>query len=132
MANQWSCRWEMITNGIPAELDVDHPYIVDGDTIDVTETNGHQYYQVTSVENGIIYAVDGDGAPLTDPSWWFTTRAAAEEFYNSMHVPRGWLWFDHYPWVYSFEENGWLYIQPYEDKFLYWSAQKQVWLQFGE
>ena len=49
-------------SSLPNELDVDHPYIVDGDTIDVTETNGHQYYQVTSVENGIIYAVDGDGA----------------------------------------------------------------------
>jgi hypothetical protein len=70
-------------SSLPAELDVDHPYIVDGDTIDVTETNGHQYYQVTSVDNGIIYAVDGDGAPLTDPSWWFVAKAAAEEFYNS-------------------------------------------------
>ena len=70
-------------SSLPNELDVDHPYIVDGDTIDVTETNGHQYYQVTSVENGIIYAVDGDGAPLTDPSWWFVTKASAEEFYHS-------------------------------------------------
>ena len=70
-------------SSLPNELDVDHPYIVDGDTIDVTETNGHQYYQVTSVENGIIHAVDGDGGPLTDPSWWFVAKAAAEEFYNS-------------------------------------------------
>ena len=70
-------------SSLPAELDVDHPYTINGDTIDVTETNGHQYYQITSVDNDTIYAVDGDGIPLTDPSWWFVTKSAAEEFYNS-------------------------------------------------
>ena len=70
-------------SSLPNELDVDHPYTINGDTIDVTETNGHQYYQITSVDNDTIYAVDGDGIPLTDPSWWFVTKSAAEEFYNS-------------------------------------------------
>ena len=70
-------------SSLPAELDVDHPYTINGDTIDVTETNGHQYYQIISVDNDTIYAVDGDGIPLTDPSWWFVTKSAAETFYNS-------------------------------------------------
>ena len=70
-------------SSLPAELDVDHPYTINGDTIDVTETNGHQYYQITSVDNDTIYAVDGDGIPLTDPSWWFVTKSTAETFYNS-------------------------------------------------
>ena len=70
-------------SSLPAELDVDHPYTINGDIIDVTETNGHQYYQVTSVDNDTIYAVDDDTFPLTEPSWWFVTKVAAEEFYNS-------------------------------------------------
>jgi hypothetical protein len=117
-------------SSLPNELDVDHPYIVDGDTIDVTETNGHQYYQVTSVENGIIYAVDGDGAPLTDLSWWFTTLAAAEEFYNlkaGYPMPQSWQWFDHYPWVYSSEDQDWMYYYPRNGKLMIWSNKEQSW-----
>ena len=33
-------------SSLPADLDVDHPYTINGDTIDVTETSGHQYYQI--------------------------------------------------------------------------------------
>jgi hypothetical protein len=116
---------------LPASLDVDHPYVVNEDIIDVTETNGHQYYQVTSFENGIIYALDGDGAPLTDPSWWFTTRAAAEEFYYSRANPKDWMWFDQYPWVYSNEQQDWLYFHPSGGTLMYWSNKGQAWRQFN-
>ncbi len=41
-----------------------------------------------------------DGVSVAD-QWFFTTRAAAEEYYYSKVNPKDWMWFDHYPWVYS-------------------------------
>jgi len=71
-------------DSLTGSLDVDHPYTIDQTgTIVVTEDSGYQYYQVDSVVNGIIMAKDGDSFPLTDESWWFTTRASAEEFLAS-------------------------------------------------
>ena len=51
-------------------------------------------------------------------------KAAAQEYYYSKAGypnPKGWLWFDEYPWVYSDEEKGWLYFRPSGDKLHYWS-----------
>ena len=122
-----------LTDQLGPNLEVNHPYTIDENgMIKVTEDTAFQYYQVSAVENGVIITKDGSTFPLSDTSKFFTSLAAAQEYYNSKLIPRGWLWFDHYPWVYSFEENGWLYIQAYEDKFLYWSAKKQIWAEFGE
>ena len=118
----------------------DKPYIVDENGyLKVTETN-FQYYNVVSLQNGIIGTIQGDeglnsvvnnGANQVD-QWFFTTRSAAAEFYYSkVGNPKGWLWFDHYPWVYSNKEQGWLYFKPSGGKLMYFSHNDQIWLEFN-
>ena len=67
-----------------------------------------------SVEDGVIGTIQNDqgvdsvannGINQVD-QWFFTTRSAAEEYYYSKVNPKDWMWFDHYPWVYSEEEQG--------------------------
>ena len=118
----------------------DKPYVVDENGyLKVTENN-FQYYNVVSLENGIIGTIQDDeglnsvannGANQVD-QWFFTTRLAAEEFYYSKAGnPKGWLWFDHYPWVYSNKEQGWLYFKPSGGKLMYFSHNDQIWLEFN-
>jgi hypothetical protein len=72
----------------------DNPYVIDENGyVKVTETNGFQYYNVASVENGVIATLEGSAESVvnngTNPidQWFFTTRAAAEEFYASKATP---------------------------------------------
>jgi hypothetical protein len=116
----------------------DMPYVIDDNGyIKVTEDSGYQYYHVISVENGIIATLEGDEEGVVDDGvsvadqWFFTTRAAAEEYYYSKVNPKDWMWFDNYPWVYSQEEQGWLYFYPSDGKLLYWSNKNQVWREFN-
>ena len=37
---------------------------------------------------------------------------------EELPVTKGWMWFDHYPWVYSHVEGGWLYFQPSGSKLM--------------
>ena len=100
----------------------------------------YQYYNVVSVENGVIGTIQNDqgvesvadnGINQVD-QWFFTTREAAEEYYYSKANPKEWMWFDHYPWVYSEEEQGWLYFYPSGGKLLYYSNKSQVWREFNQ
>ena len=116
----------------------DMPYVIDDNGyIKVTEDSGYQYYHVISVENGIIATLEGDEQGVVDDGvsvadqWFFTTRAAAEEYYYSKANPKDWMWFDNYPWVYSQEEQGWLYFYPSGGKLLYYSNKNQVWREFN-
>ena len=71
-----------LTDQIGSNLVVNHPYVIDENgMIKVTEDTAFQYYQVTAVENGVIITADDSSFPLSDTSRFFTTRAAAEEFY---------------------------------------------------
>ena len=119
---------------LTTNLRVDHPYVIDeSGMIKVTEDTAYQYYQVTGVENGVIQTTDGSVFPLSDTSWFFTTKAAAEEYYYSKvgyPNPKGWLWFDQYPWVYSHEEGNWLYFKPSGDKIHYYSVRDKAWREF--
>jgi hypothetical protein len=119
---------------LTTNLIVDHPYVVDeSGMIKVTEDTAYQYYQVTGVENGVIQTADDSVFPLSDTSWFFTTKAAAEEYYYSKvgHPnSKGWMWFDQYPWVYSHEEGNWLYFKPSGDKLLYYSVRDKAWREF--
>jgi len=99
----------------------------------------YQYYNVVSVENGVIGTIQNDqgvesvadnGINQVD-QWFFTTRAAAEEYYYSKVNPKSWMWFDHYPWVYSNEEQDWLYFHPSGGTLMYWSNKGQAWRQFN-
>jgi hypothetical protein len=117
----------------------DMPYVIDENGyIKVTEDSGYQYYHVISVENGIIATLEGDEQGVVDDGvsvadqWFFTTREAAEEYYYSKANPKDWMWFDHYPWVYSEEEQGWLYFYPSGGKLLYYSNKSQVWREFNQ
>ena len=40
---------------------------------------------------------------------------------------KGWMWFDHYPWVYSEVEKGWLYFYPTGSKVMTFSSNDQAW-----
>ncbi|MDA0725606.1 MAG: hypothetical protein O3B25_15255 [Verrucomicrobia bacterium] len=119
---------------LTTNLIVDHPYVIDeSGMIKVTEDTAYQYYQVTGVENGVIQTADDSVFPLSDTSWFFTTKAAAEEYYYSKAGypnPKGWLWFDQYPWVYSQEEGNWLYFKPSGDKIHYYSVRDKAWREF--
>jgi len=122
-----------LTDELGSNLEVNHPYIIDENgMIKVTEDTAFQYYQVTAVENGVITTADDSSFPLSDTSRFFTTRAAAEEYYYSKVNPKDWMWFDHYPWVYSQEEQEWLYFYPSGSKLLYYSNKNQAWREFSQ
>ena len=121
-----------LTDQVGSNLVVNHPYVIDENgMIKVTEDTAFQYYQVTAVENGVIITADGSSFPLSDTSRFFTTRAAAEEYYYSKVNPKDWIWFDHYPWVYSNEMQEWLYFYPSGSKLLYYSNKNQAWREFN-
>ena len=106
-----------LTDELGSNLEVNHPYIIDENgMIKVTEDTAFQYYQVTAVENGVITTADDSSFPLSDTSKFFTTRSAAEEYYYSKANPKDWMWFDHYPWVYSNEMQEWLYFYPFRQQ----------------
>ena len=84
-----------------------------------------------SVDNGVIGTIQNDETKLNQV-WFFTTRAAAEEYYYSKVNPKDWMWFDQYPWVYSNELQEWLYFYPSGSKLLYWSNQAQAWREFSQ
>ena len=46
------------------------------------------------------------------------------EEYSVAELPttKGWMWFDHYPWVYSNIEQDWLYYFPTGSKLMVYSA----------
>ena len=122
-----------LTDQVGSNLVVNHPYVIDENgMIKVTEDTAFQYYQVTAVENGVIITADGSSFPLSDTSRFFTTRAAADAYYYSKVNPKDWMWFDHYPWVYSNEKQDWLYFYPSGSKLLYYSNKNQVWREFSQ
>jgi hypothetical protein len=121
-----------LTDELGSNLEVNHPYTIDENgMIKVTEDTAFQYYQVIAVENGVIVTADDSSFPLSDTSKFFTTRTAAEEYYYSKANPKDWMWFDHYPWVYSEEEGDWLYFYPSGGTLMYWSNKSQAWRQFN-
>ena len=46
---------------------------------------------------------------------------------NELPATKGWMWFDHYPWVYSNIEQDWLYYHPTASKLMVYSSKDQVW-----
>ena len=102
-----------------------------------TESLGQQYFQILSVEEGRIGTIGFmNDLSLANHSsepteFFFTTRSAAEEYYYSKVNPKDWMWFDYYPWVYSNEEQDWLYFHPSGGTLMYWSNKGQAWRQFN-
>jgi hypothetical protein len=134
-----------MVDSINGQQTYSHSYSVDENGyLRVLEDDGDfQYYNPVSVENGVIGMIGNDegvdsvannGVNQVD-QWFFTTRSAAEEYYYSKvgyPNPKGWLWFDKYPWVYSSEEQGWLYLMPSGGKLMYYSHKSKVWREFNQ
>ena len=119
----------------------DVPYEIDenGYIKSLEDDGDYQYYNAVSVENGVIGTIQNDegvdsvannGINQVD-QWFFTTRAAAEEYYYSKVNPKDWMWFDNYPWVYSNEMQEWLYFYPSGSKLLYYSNKSKAWREFN-
>jgi len=73
-------------------------------------------------ENGqLVYQESGSGT--------FTI-----EEYSPAELPstKGWMWFDHYPWVYSHVEGGWLYFLPSGSKLMVYSVKDEAWREMTE
>ena len=123
----------------PQPYDVTFEIDENGYIKSLEDDGDYQYYNPVSVENGVIGTIQNDegvdsvannGINQVD-QWFFTTRAAAEEYYYSKVNPKSWMWFDHYPWVYSNEERDWLYFHPSGGTLMYWSNKGQAWRQFN-
>ena len=123
----------------PQPYDVTFEIDENGYIKSLEDDGDYQYYNAVSVENGVIGTIQNDegvnsvannGINQVD-QWFFTTRAAAEEFYYSKANPKDWMWFDHYPWVYSNEEQDWFYFHPSGGTLMYWSNKGQAWRQFN-
>jgi len=46
---------------------------------------------------------------------------------EELPITKGWMWFDHYPWVYSHVEGGWLYFLPSGSKLMVYSVKDEAW-----
>ena len=115
------------------------PTIVDENGyLQVQSESVYQYYNVVGVEDGAIRSIqDSNGSESVADDGinqvsmlYFTTRAAAEGI-TIPGKPKSWMWFDHYPWVYSEEEGDWLYFYPSGGILMYWSNKGQAWRQFN-
>ena len=51
---------------------------------------------------------------------------------EELPVTKGWMWFDHYPWVYSHMEGGWLYFLPSGSKLMIYSVKDEAWREMTE
>ena len=45
----------------------------------------------------------------------------------SIPQPKGWMWFDSYPWVYSYIDQDWLYFYPTSSTLMVYSSKDHVW-----
>ena len=123
----------------PQPYDVSFEIDENGYIKSLEDDGDYHYYNPVSLENGVIGTIQNDegvdsvannGINQVD-QWFFTTRPAAEEYYYSKVNPKDWMWFDHYPWVYSEEEGDWLYFYPSGGTLMYWSNKGQAWRQFN-
>jgi len=51
---------------------------------------------------------------------------------EELPVTKGWMWFDHYPWVYSDQEKNWLYFLPSGSKLMVYSVKDEAWREMTE
>ena len=46
---------------------------------------------------------------------------------EELPVTKDWMWFDHYPWVYSHVEGGWLYFRTMGSVLMVYSKKDEIW-----
>ena len=66
------------------------------------------------------------------PNWdQARTSALMLDVELSIPQPKGWMRFDSYPWVYSNEENSWIYLMSYDSKLMHYSVKRNAWLEMS-
>jgi hypothetical protein len=51
---------------------------------------------------------------------------------EELPITKGWMWFDHYPWVYSDQEKNWLYFLPSGSNLMIYSVKDEAWREMSE
>ncbi|HCY57564.1 MAG TPA: hypothetical protein DHU78_01740 [Opitutae bacterium] len=71
----------------------------------------------------LIFSSDGGGTLSGDATGSFSYYPEG----SAAPTTKGWMWFDLYPWVYSHEEQGWLYFAPSSAKLMIYSDRDKAW-----
>lgn len=77
-----------------------------------------------SVKNIELFFTSSDGGTLSGD------LGGTFSYYPEGTTPpnqRGWMWFGHYPWVYSHVEDDWLYYNSVGNKLMVYSANNKNW-----
>lgn len=88
-------------------------------------TSNNEFKKIVPFDKGDIgfssFSIVGDGENAS------TYNSDTEKFIQQNNS-KGWMWFDHYPWVYSSKENSWLYFYPRENGKIYiYNKSKNLW-----
>ncbi|MFL2938964.1 MAG: hypothetical protein ACJZ7A_07700 [Opitutales bacterium] len=121
-------------------LDSSHNLKEDGSTTDTLSLSNFFAGQVDLAS--LLPELSGDQFEtdqVSDPTLgglfpnWDQARISALMLDAELSIPQptGWMWFDSYPWVYSHEENSWIYLMPYNSKLLYFSVKHNAWLEMS-
>ncbi len=117
-------------------LDNSHNLKEDGSTTDTLSLSNFFAGQVDLAR--LLPELSGDQFKtdqVTDPTLggmfpnWDQARISALMLDAELSIPqpKGWMWFDSYPWVYSYIEQDWLYFYPTSSTLMVYSSKDQVW-----
>ena len=117
-------------------LDSSHNLKEDGSTTDTLSLSNFFAGQVDLAR--LLPELSGDQFKtdqVTDPTLggmfpnWDQDRISALmlDAELSIPLPKGWIWFDSYPWVYSYIEQDWLYFYPTSSTLMVYSSKDQAW-----
>ena len=86
------------------------------------------YYNETSDENKEWLKVSARDQIVT-PGYFrqIPETIEIEIVEYSPTLSKGWMWFDQYPWVYSHEEENWLFFHTTNPKLMVYSVRDQAW-----
>ena len=104
-----------------------------------SEESTYSYVKSNSDTGTLSIPAQTDNASSTIYRMSFTSSASGslseggsgsfDYFIDGSNQPstKGWMWFDHYPWVYSEIEQGWIYLYPSGSNLMAFSVKDQVW-----
>ena len=105
-------------------IDSPYLYIKTGPDTALVQISTEENAVPQDVENIELLFTSNDGGKLSDD------LEGTFSYYPEGTSPpeqKGWMWFDHYPWVYSHVEGGWLYYAPVGNKLMIYSDQNKNW-----
>lgn len=135
----------------PSDL-VDDQMIIDGTTYSFKANNictigsgtgstDSTYRLIKTGENTAVLSIPADHSEGVPTKYKLTFSSSASgtvsgggtgnfSYYpegTSAPSTKGWMWFDSYPWVYSYIEQDWLYFYPTSSTLMVYSSKDQVW-----